>query len=171
MHDMPLGTMEIHFSSIMPSCICHMERNICDNFTLRFRDEESHGTYSDLDLETNGSHPDCKPLPSEEMHSLGQDINILDIILLSSLELHVPVYRWKIVVRVIYLRVHVCNCQLLHFPVTYTWTNTKDQRWTYERTSGALGIPNWAEIDLYLGQKQHKYVISTAEPQRPANAD
>ena len=90
---MPVGTMEVHFSSVVPSCICHMERNICDNFTLRFRDEKSHGTYSDLDLETNGSDPDCKPLPSEEMPSFGQDINILDIISLSSLELHVPFYR------------------------------------------------------------------------------
>ena len=56
-----------------------MERNICDNFTPRFRDEESHGAYSDLDWETDGSDPDCKPLPSEEMHSFGQGINILDI--------------------------------------------------------------------------------------------
>ena len=55
---MTLGIMEVHFSSYMPSCICHMERNICDNFTLRFRDEESDGVYSDLDLETNGSDPD-----------------------------------------------------------------------------------------------------------------
>ena len=47
------------------SCICHMERNICDNLTLRFRDEESYGAYSDLDLETNGSGPDYTPLPSE----------------------------------------------------------------------------------------------------------
>ena len=46
-----------------------MERNICDNFTLRFRDEESDGAYSNLDIETNGSDPDYKPLPSEEMHS------------------------------------------------------------------------------------------------------
>ena len=82
-HDMSLGTMEIHFSSNMPSYICHMERNICDNFTLRFRDEESDGAYSDLDLETSGtcgSDPDYKPLLSEEMHSFGQDINISDII-------------------------------------------------------------------------------------------
>ena len=42
-----------------------MERNICDNLTLRFRDEESYGAYSDLDLETNGSGPDYTPLPSE----------------------------------------------------------------------------------------------------------
>ena len=53
-----------------------MERNTCDNFTFRFRDEESDGAYSDLDLETNGSDPDYKPLPSEEMHSFGQGIGI-----------------------------------------------------------------------------------------------
>ena len=82
--------MEVHFSSNMPSCIYHMERNICDNFTLRFRDEESGGAYSDLDLETNGSDPDYKPLASEEMHSFGQDIDITDIISLSSPEQHVP---------------------------------------------------------------------------------
>ena len=57
-HNMSLGTMEVHFSSNIPSCICHMERNICDNFILRFRDEESDGAYSDLDSETNGSDPD-----------------------------------------------------------------------------------------------------------------
>ena len=71
-HDMSLGTMEIHFSSNMPSYICHMERNICDNFTLRFRDEESDGAYSDLDLETSGTYgsdPDYKPLLSEESPS------------------------------------------------------------------------------------------------------
>ena len=77
---MTLGIMEVHFLSDIPSCICHMERNICDNFTLRFRDEESDGAYSDLDLETNGNDPDYKPLPSEEMHSFGQDIDISDII-------------------------------------------------------------------------------------------
>ena len=76
---MTLGIMEVHFSSDIPSCICHMERNICDNFTLRFRDEESDGAYSDLDLETNGNDPDYKPLPSEEMHSFGQDTDISDI--------------------------------------------------------------------------------------------
>ena len=32
-------------------------------------DEMSDGAYSDLDLETNGSDSDNKPLPSEEMHS------------------------------------------------------------------------------------------------------
>ena len=68
--------MEVHFSSNMPSCICHMERNICDNFRLRFRDEESDGAYSDLDLETNANDPDYKPLPSVEMHSFGQEIDI-----------------------------------------------------------------------------------------------
>ena len=31
---------------------------------------------------------------------------------------------------------------MLHFLGTYKWTNTKDQRWTYERASGALGIPS-----------------------------
>ena len=72
--------MEVHFSSNMASCICHIKRNICDNFTLRIRDEESGGAYSDLDLETNGSNPDFKPLPSEEMHSFGQDIDISDIL-------------------------------------------------------------------------------------------
>ena len=65
--------MEVNFSSNMPSCICHMERNICDNFTLRFQDEESNGAYPDLDLETNGSDPDYKPLRSKEMHSFSQD--------------------------------------------------------------------------------------------------
>ena len=104
--------MEVHFSSNMPSYICHMERNIWDNFTLRFRDEESDGAYSDLDFETNGSDPDYKPLPSEEMHSFGQDIDISDIIWLSSPELHVPFYRWRIVVRVTYLRVQVCHCHI-----------------------------------------------------------
>ena len=110
-HDMTLGIMEVHFSSDMPSCICHMERNICDNFTLRFRDE-SDGAYSDLDLETNGSYPDYKPLPSEEMHSFGQDIDMSDIIWLSSPELHVPFYRWRVVVRVTYLSVQVCHCHI-----------------------------------------------------------
>ena len=72
--------MEVHFSSNMPSCICHMKRNIRDNFTLRFRDEESDGAYSDLDLKTSESDPDYKTLPSEEMHSFGEDIGISDII-------------------------------------------------------------------------------------------
>ena len=57
-----------------------MEGNICDNFTLRFRDEESDGAYSDLDLENNRNDPDYKPLPSEEMYSFGQDIDISVII-------------------------------------------------------------------------------------------
>ena len=48
--------------------------------SLRFRDEEYDGAYSDLDLETNGSDPDYKPLSSEEMCSFGQDSNIWDII-------------------------------------------------------------------------------------------
>ena len=48
-----------------------MERNICDNFTLRFWDEEFDGSFSDLDLETNGSDPDYEPIPSEKMHSFG----------------------------------------------------------------------------------------------------
>ena len=89
-----------------------MERNICDNFTLRLRDEECDGPYSKLEIETNGSDPDYKPLPSEEM-------------------------QW----------------------------------WTYNRASGALDIPSWNKKDLYLGQKQYNYVISTAGPLRPANAD
>ena len=80
--------------------------------SLRFQDEESDGAYSDLDLKTNGSDPDYKPLSSEEMCSFGQDINISDIISLSSPELHVPFYEWRIVVRVTYLRVKVCNCQI-----------------------------------------------------------
>ena len=162
--------MEVHFSSNMPPCICHMERKICDNFSLRFRDEESDGAYPDLDLETNGSDLDYKPLPSEEIHSFGQDINISDIISLSSPELHVPFYRWRIVVRVTYLRVQVCH-YMLRVPVTYKWANTKVQRWSYKRASGALGIPSWAKIGLYLGQKWHNYVISTAGPLRPANVD
>ena len=70
-----------------------MERSICD-FTLRFRDEESDGAYSDLDLETNGSEPDYKPLRSAIMHRFGQDIDISDIITLSSTELHMPFFRW-----------------------------------------------------------------------------
>ena len=85
-----------------------MVRNICDNFTLRFRDEESVGAYSNLDIETNASDPDYKPLPSKEMHSFGQDTDISDIISLSSPELDVPFYRWMIWVRVTYLRVQVC---------------------------------------------------------------
>ena len=76
-----------------------MERNIYDNFTLRFRDEESDGAYSDLNLETNESDSDYKPLPSEEMHSFCQDINISDFISLSSPELHVLFCGWMIVVR------------------------------------------------------------------------
>ena len=76
----------------MPFWICHMDRNICDNFTLRFRDEESDGTYSNLDLETNGSDPDYKALPSEEMHSFGQDIDISDTISLPSPKLYVPFF-------------------------------------------------------------------------------
>ena len=111
-----------------------MERNICDNFTLRFRDEESDGTYSYLDIETNGSDPDYKPLPSEEMHSFGQKIDISYIISLLSPKLYVPFYRWRIVVRVTYRTVQVCNCQIcfvsLWVAVTYKWANTKDQRWT-----------------------------------------
>ena len=47
---------------------------------LDSRDEESDGLYSNLDIETNGSDPDYKPLPSEEMHSFCQDIDISDII-------------------------------------------------------------------------------------------
>ena len=114
--------MEVHFLSVMPSCMCHMERNICDNFTLRFGDEESNGSYSDLDLdlETNGSDPDYKPLSSEEMHSFGQDINISDFISLYSPELHVHFYRWMIVVRVTYLRVQVCNYQICFVSVKYS---------------------------------------------------
>ena len=104
--------MEVHFSSNMPSCICHMKRNICDNFTLRLRDEVPDSEYSDLDWETNGSDPDYKPLPSEEMNSFGKDISISDIISLSSHKLHVPFYRWRIAVRVTYLRVQVCDCQI-----------------------------------------------------------
>ena len=111
-HDIPVGTIEVHFSSNMPFWICHMERNICDNFTLRFRDEESDGAYSNLEIETNGSDPDYKPLPSEEIHSFGQDIEISDIISFPSPELLVPFYRWRIVVRVTYLRVQMCNCQI-----------------------------------------------------------
>ena len=107
----------IHFSSDMPSCICHMERNICDNFTLRFRDEESDGAYFDLDLKTNGSDPDYKPLPSEEMDSFGLDIDISDIVWLSSPELHVPFYRRRIVVRVTFLRVQVCHCHICSMPL------------------------------------------------------
>ena len=34
LYDMPLGIMEVNLSSSMPSCICHIERNICDNFTV-----------------------------------------------------------------------------------------------------------------------------------------
>ena len=52
------------------------------------------------------------PLSSEEMHSFGQHIGISYIISLSSSKLHVPFYRWRIVVRVTYLRVKVCNCQI-----------------------------------------------------------
>ena len=111
-HDVPQGTMEVHFSSNMPSCICHMEGSICDNFTLIFQDEESHDAYSDLDLETNSSDPDIKHLPSEEIHSFGQDINISDVISLSSPKLHMPFYRWRIVVRINHLRVQVCNSQI-----------------------------------------------------------
>ena len=103
---------EVHLSSNMPSCVCHMERNFCDNFTFIFAEEESDGAYSDLDLETYGSDPGCKSLPSEEMHSFGLDIIISDIISLSSPKLHVPFYRWRIVVRVTCLRVQVCNCQI-----------------------------------------------------------
>ena len=89
-----------------------MGRNICENFLLRFRDEESDGAYSDLDLETNGSDTDYQPLPSEEMHSFGQDIDISDIKCLSSPELHVPFYRWRIVVRVTYMIVQGCHCHI-----------------------------------------------------------
>ena len=38
------------------------------------------------------------------------------------------------------------------FPVTYKWADTKDQRWSYKRASGALGIPSWTKMDLYLGR-------------------
>ena len=69
-----------------------MERNICDNFTIGYRDEESDGAYSNLDIEISGSDPDYKTLPSEEMHSFGQDIDISDISLPSP-ELHVTFYR------------------------------------------------------------------------------
>ena len=103
--------MEVHFSSNMPSCICHKEQNIYDNFKFRIlRDEGSDGAYSDLDLETNESDSDYKHLPPEGMHSFGPDINISDIISLSSPERHVPFYRLRIVVRFTYLRVQVCNC-------------------------------------------------------------
>ena len=74
---MTLGIMEVHFSSYMPSCICHMERNICDNFTLRFRDEESDGVYSDLDLETNGSDPDSTVPTLPPLEKLGFGFGLL----------------------------------------------------------------------------------------------
>ena len=163
--------MKVQFSSNMPSCICHMERNICDNFTLRFRDKKSDGAYSDLDLETNGNDPDYKPLPSEEMHSFGQDIDISDIVWLSSPELNVPFYRWRIVVSHLSESPGVPLSHMLRVPVTFKWANTKDQRWTYKRANDALGIPSWAKMDFYLSQKQHNYLISTTGPLRPANAD
>ena len=31
---------------------------------------------------------------------------------------------------------------MLRFPVTYKWSNTKDQGWTYQGACGALGIPS-----------------------------
>ena len=108
-----------------------MERNMCDNFTLRFRDE-SDGAYSNLDIETTGSDPDYKPLPSEEMHSFGQDIDTSDIISLPSPELHVPFYRWRTVVSHLPESPGVQLSNMLCFPVTYKWANTKDQRWTYK---------------------------------------
>ena len=129
-HDIPLGIIEVHFSSNMPFWICHMERNICDNFTLRFRDEESDGAYCNLDIKTNGSDPDYKPLPSEAMHSFGQDIDVSDIISLPSSELHVPFYRWKIVVSHLSESPGVQLSNMLCFHVTQQWANTKDQRWT-----------------------------------------
>ena len=89
-----------------------MDRNICENLTLRFRDEECDGAYSDLDLETKDSDPDYNPSSSEEMHSFGQDVNMSDIVSLSSPKLYVPFYRWKVIVRVTYLRVQVGNCQI-----------------------------------------------------------
>ena len=60
---------------------------------------------------------------------------------------------------------------MLRVPVTFKWANTKDQRLTYKRANGALGIPSGAKMDLYLSQKQHNYLISTAGPLRPENAD
>ena len=134
---MTLGIMEVHFSSYMPSCICHMERNICDNFTLRFRDEESNGAYSHLDLETNGSDPDYKPLPSEEMHSFGQVIDISNIIWLSSPELDCSQSHLS-------ESPGVPLSHMLRVLVTFKRANTKYQRWTYKRGNGALGIPSWA---------------------------
>ena len=85
---------------------------LCDNFTLRFQDEVSDGAHSDLILETNGSDPDYKPLPSEEMHSFGQDISISDIISLSPPKPRVPFYSYRIVVRDTYLTVQVCSCKI-----------------------------------------------------------
>ena len=92
--------------------LSHGTKHMWQLHSLRFRDEESDGIHSDLDLETNGSDPDYKPLSSEEMHSFGQDIDISDFIWLSSPELHVPFYRWRIGVRVTYLKVQVCHCQI-----------------------------------------------------------
>ena len=31
---------------------------------------------------------------------------------------------------------------MLRVPVTFKWANTKDQRWTYIRPNGVLGIPS-----------------------------
>ena len=118
---------------------------------------ESDGAYSDLDLETNGSDTDYKPLPSEEMHIFGQDIDMSDIIWLSSPELHVPFYRWRIVVRVTYLRVQVCHC---HICSVSLWRLSGPIPKTYKRANGALGTHSWAKMDWYLSQKQHIYTWS-----------
>ena len=75
-YDIPLWAINLHFLSNKPSWIGHMERNICDNI----RDEESDGAWFNLDIKTNGSDSDCKPLPYEEMYSFGQDIDLSDII-------------------------------------------------------------------------------------------
>ena len=154
--------------------LSHRTKHMWQLHSLRFRDEESDGAYSGLDLETKGSDPDYKSLSSEEMCSFGQNINIPDSISLSSPELHVPFYEWRIVVGVTYLRVKVCNqgvSNMLRFTVKYEWANTKDQRWTYKIVNGALGIPSWAKMDLYLAQKQRNYVISMIGLLMPADAD
>ena len=103
---------EVHFSSDMPSCICHMERNICDNFELRFRDEESDGAYYDLDLETNGSALITNLYPLKKCTALARTLIyqiLYDCLRPSCMCLF---YRWRIVVIVTYLRIQVCHCNI-----------------------------------------------------------
>ena len=110
--------MEVHLWSDMPTSI-YLKTYV--------RDKESD--YAECDLwfriwRTNDS--DHNPSSSEEIHSFGEGSNISDNIFLSSLELCL---RWRIVVRVTYLRVQVWSLQICFILCgKCKLANTKDKR-------------------------------------------